>query len=58
MDHGIPDSPLRVGTGIVLWTEQQEDELEMLYEEFKDSDGETVLLPEARFSSLRPGSPP
>uniref|UniRef100_A0A8C5FIK9 Timeless circadian clock n=1 Tax=Gadus morhua TaxID=8049 RepID=A0A8C5FIK9_GADMO len=27
-----------VGTGIVLWTEQQEDELEMLYEEFKDSD--------------------
>ncbi|CAL8401457.1 unnamed protein product [Arctogadus glacialis] len=28
----------KVGTGIVLWTEQQEDELEMLYEEFKDSD--------------------
>lgn len=29
----------RKGTGIVLWTEEQEQELEMLYEEFKDSDG-------------------
>eukprot|EP00066_Takifugu_rubripes_P022734 XP_011612000.1 PREDICTED: protein timeless homolog [Takifugu rubripes] len=26
------------GTRIVLWTEEQEQELEMLYEEFKDSD--------------------
>lgn len=29
----------RKGTRIVLWTEEQEQELEMLYEEFKDSDG-------------------
>lgn len=29
----------RVGTRIVLWTEQQEQELETLFEEFKDSDG-------------------
>uniref|UniRef100_A0A8C6UQN3 Timeless circadian clock n=1 Tax=Neogobius melanostomus TaxID=47308 RepID=A0A8C6UQN3_9GOBI len=26
------------GTGIVLWTEEQEEELQMLFEEFKDSD--------------------
>ncbi|XP_061840732.1 protein timeless homolog [Nerophis lumbriciformis] len=26
------------GTGIVLWTEEQEDELQMLYTEYKDSD--------------------
>ncbi|XP_061641698.1 protein timeless homolog [Phyllopteryx taeniolatus] len=26
------------GTGIVLWTEDQEEELQMLYEEYKDSD--------------------
>nr|XP_057910852.1 protein timeless homolog [Doryrhamphus excisus] len=26
------------GTGIVLWTEEQEHELQMLYEEYKDSD--------------------
>uniref|UniRef100_A0A6D2YAE5 Timeless circadian clock n=1 Tax=Takifugu rubripes TaxID=31033 RepID=A0A6D2YAE5_TAKRU len=29
---------IRKGTRIVLWTEEQEQELEMLYEEFKDSD--------------------
>lgn len=29
----------RKGTRIILWTEEQEDELETLYEEFKDSDG-------------------
>lgn len=29
----------RKGTRIVLWTEEQEEELQMLYEEFKDSDG-------------------
>lgn len=29
----------RKGTRIVLWTEWQEQELEMLYEEYKDSDG-------------------
>lgn len=29
----------RIGTRIVLWTEQQEEELQMLYEEFRDSDG-------------------
>lgn len=29
----------RIGTRIVLWTEEQEQELEMLYEEYKDSDG-------------------
>lgn len=29
----------RKGTRIVLWTEEQEQELEMLYEEYKDSDG-------------------
>lgn len=29
----------RKGTRIVLWTEEQEQELEMLYEEFKDSGG-------------------
>uniref|UniRef100_A0A8C4EHD2 Timeless circadian clock n=1 Tax=Dicentrarchus labrax TaxID=13489 RepID=A0A8C4EHD2_DICLA len=28
----------RKGTQIVLWTEEQEQELEMLYEEYKDSD--------------------
>ncbi|CAL8339436.1 unnamed protein product [Merluccius merluccius] len=28
----------KIGTGIVLWTEEQEDELQMLYDEFKDSD--------------------
>uniref|UniRef100_A0A3B3CT90 Timeless circadian clock n=2 Tax=Oryzias melastigma TaxID=30732 RepID=A0A3B3CT90_ORYME len=28
----------RKGTGIVLWTEDQEEELQMLFEEFKDSD--------------------
>ncbi|MEQ2199456.1 hypothetical protein XENOCAPTIV_028954, partial [Xenoophorus captivus] len=27
------------GTQIVLWTEEQELELEMLFEEYKDSDG-------------------
>lgn len=29
----------RKGTGIVLWTDEQELELEMLFEEYKDSDG-------------------
>lgn len=29
----------RKGTGIVLWTEDQEEELQMLFEEFKDSEG-------------------
>uniref|UniRef100_A0A671YG73 Timeless circadian clock n=1 Tax=Sparus aurata TaxID=8175 RepID=A0A671YG73_SPAAU len=28
----------RIGTRIVLWTEEQEQELEMLFEEYKDSD--------------------
>ncbi|XP_034022725.1 protein timeless homolog [Thalassophryne amazonica] len=28
----------KVGTRIVLWTEEQEQELQMLYEEYKDSD--------------------
>ncbi|XP_070701578.1 protein timeless homolog [Pempheris klunzingeri] len=28
----------KIGTRIVLWTEEQEQELEMLYEEYKDSD--------------------
>ncbi|KAJ3603409.1 hypothetical protein NHX12_031151 [Muraenolepis orangiensis] len=28
----------KIGTSIVLWTEQQEEELQMLYEEFRDSD--------------------
>ncbi|KAG7231089.1 hypothetical protein CRUP_006077, partial [Coryphaenoides rupestris] len=36
MDPFCPKS--RIGTGIVLWTEQQEEELQMLYEEFRDSD--------------------
>lgn len=30
---------LRKGTQIILWTEEQEMELEILFEEFKDSDG-------------------
>lgn len=29
----------RKGTRIVLWTEEQEQELEMLFDEYKDSDG-------------------
>lgn len=29
----------RKGTQIVLWKQEQEQELEMLYEEYKDSDG-------------------
>lgn len=29
----------RKGTQIVLWTEWQEQELETLYEEYKDSEG-------------------
>lgn len=35
---------LRKGTQIVLWTQEQELELEMLFEEYKDSDGIWNLL--------------
>uniref|UniRef100_A0A674BFD7 Timeless circadian clock n=1 Tax=Salmo trutta TaxID=8032 RepID=A0A674BFD7_SALTR len=34
----------RKGTRIVLWTEEQEEELQMLFEEFRDSDG-TFFIP-------------
>lgn len=34
----------RKGTGIVLWTEEQEQELQMLFEEYKDSDGQNTYL--------------
>lgn len=34
----------RKGTGIVLWTEEQELELQMLFEEYRDSDGNRYSL--------------
>lgn len=33
----------RKGTRIVLWTEDQEQELQMLFEEYKDSDGKSWI---------------
>ncbi|CDQ56618.1 unnamed protein product [Oncorhynchus mykiss] len=37
--NGVKDlKKLRKGTHIVLWTEEQEEELQMLFEEFRDSD--------------------
>ena len=37
-----PPHTHRKGTNIVLWTEEQELELERLFEEFRGSDGEWV----------------
>uniref|UniRef100_A0A665TCC4 Timeless circadian clock n=1 Tax=Echeneis naucrates TaxID=173247 RepID=A0A665TCC4_ECHNA len=34
----ISPPPQRIGTRIVLWTEDQEEELQMLFEEYRDSD--------------------
>lgn len=35
----FPSRMIRKGTRIVLWTEEQEQELQMLFEDFRDSDG-------------------
>lgn len=37
-----PPHTHRKGTNIVLWTEEQELELERLFEEFRGSDGEWI----------------
>ena len=34
----------RIGTRIVLWTEEQEQDLQMLFEEYKDSDGTRLIV--------------
>lgn len=34
----------RIGTRIVLWTEEQEQELQMLFEEYRDSDGTGLFV--------------
>lgn len=41
--HGHVSPPPRKGTRIVLWTQEQEEELTRLFEEFQGSDGEWGL---------------